>query len=156
MAKSAGKKPTAADAEICMKFYDLRREAEMRKARAWFGMWQPASFDDFLKLSMAFGSPENAYYRMVLSYWENGASLLLRGAVNKDLFMDWNHEMVFVYVKLKPYLAQIRKHFNMPEYFGQVEKVCTSSAEMKKEVAKMEERFKMFAERMKQAQAAKA
>jgi len=44
----------------------------------------------------------------------------------------------------------------MPEYFGQVEKVCTSSADMKKEVAKMEERFKMFAERMKQAQAAKA
>lgn len=154
MAKG-GKKPTAADAEICMKFYDLRREAEMRKARNWFGMWQPQSFDDLLKLSMAFGSPENAYYRMVLSYWENGASLILRGAVNKDLFLDWNREMVFVYVKIKPYLAQIRKHFNMPEYFAQVEKVCNAS-DMKKEVAKMEERFKMFTERMKQAQAAKA
>jgi len=29
--------PTAADAELIIKLYDLRREAEMRKARAWFG-----------------------------------------------------------------------------------------------------------------------
>jgi len=27
------KKPTAADAELIVKLYDLRREAEMRKAR---------------------------------------------------------------------------------------------------------------------------
>ena len=156
MAKGGGKKPTAADAEICMKFYDLRREAEMRKARNWFGMWQPQSFDDFLKLSMAFGSQENAWYRMVLSYWENAASLVLRGAVNKELFLDWNHEMIFVYVKLKPWLKQIRDHFKMPEYFDRVEKVCNSSAELKKEVAKMEQRFKEWGERMRQAQAAKA
>jgi hypothetical protein len=64
--------------------------------------------------------------------------------------------MVFVYVKLKPWLAQIRKHFNMPEYFDKVEKVCNSTAELKKEVAKMEQRFKEWGERMKQAAAAKA
>ena len=154
MAKSAGKKATAADAEICMKFYDLRREAEMRKARNWFGMWQPQTFDDLLKLSMAMEKPENAWYRMVLTYWENAASLVLRGAVHKDLFMDWNHEMIFVYVKIKPWLPQIRKQWGMPEYFSKVEKVCNSSAEMKKEVAKMEKRFKEWGERMR-ANAAK-
>ena len=30
------KKPTTADAEIILKLYDFRREAEMRKARNWF------------------------------------------------------------------------------------------------------------------------
>lgn len=156
MAKSAGKKATAADAEICMKFYDLRREAEMRKARNWFGMWQIQSFDDLLKLSMNFGAQENAWYRMVLTYWENGASLLLRGAVNRDLFLDWNGEMLFAYVKMKPWLPQLRKHFNMPEYLEKIEKACTSSAELKKKVAMMEQRMKEWGERMKQAQAAKA
>ncbi len=151
MAKSAGKKPTAADAEICMKFYDLRREAEMRKARNWFGMWMPQSFDDFMKISMNFTAPENAWFRQVLTYWENAASLVLRGAVHKDLFMDWNHEMIFVYVKIKPWLPQIRKHFNMPEYFARVEKVCNSTPELKKEVAKMEQRMKEWSERAKPA-----
>lgn len=28
--------PTATDAQIIMQLYDLRREAEMRKARNWF------------------------------------------------------------------------------------------------------------------------
>jgi len=30
------KKATARDAELVLKLYDLRREAEMRKARSWF------------------------------------------------------------------------------------------------------------------------
>ena len=153
MARSAGKKPTAADAEICIKFYDLRREAEMRKARNWFGMWMPQSFDDFMKISMNFTAPENAWFRQVLTYWENAASLVLRGAVHKDLFMDWNHEMIFVYVKIKPWLPQIRKHFNMPEWMEKVEKVCNSSAELRKEVAKMEQRMKEWSERAKAAKA---
>ena len=145
MAKGAGKKPTAADAEICMKFYDLRREAEMRKARNWFGMWQPQSFEDFQSVTMNFNAPENAWFRMVLTYWENAASLVLRGAVNKDLFMDWNHEMLFVYVKLKPFLPELRKNFNMPDWMGKVEKVANSSPELKKAVGTMEERMKQFA-----------
>ena len=30
------KKPTPADAELLLKLYDLRREAESRKARNWW------------------------------------------------------------------------------------------------------------------------
>ena len=30
------KKPTAADAQLILQLYDLRREAEMRKARNWW------------------------------------------------------------------------------------------------------------------------
>lgn len=154
MAKSAGKKPTAADAEICMKMYDLRREPEMRKARSWFAMWNPQSFDEIVALSTNFGAQENAWMRQVLTYWENAAALVLRGAVHKDLFMDWNGEMLFTYVKLKPWMKQIREFNNMPEWMGKVEKVANSTPELRKRIAWMEERFKKMAEmRAKSAKA---
>ena len=119
--------PTAADADIRIKFYDLRREAEMRKARNWFGMWVPQSFDDFMKISMNFTAPENAWLRQVLTYWENAASLVLRGAVHKDLLKN--------------------------EYFDKVEKLVTSTPDLRKEVAKMEQRMKEWSERAKAAKA---
>ena len=45
------KKPTIADAQLILQLYDLRREAEMRKARNWWGgEFFPQSADDFLKV----------------------------------------------------------------------------------------------------------
>ena len=85
MPKTAGKKATAADADIVMKLYDLRREAEMRKARNWYGNADFSSWDAVQKVAMAWGTPENAWFRQVLTYWENAASLVLRGVVNRDL-----------------------------------------------------------------------
>ncbi len=146
MAKGAGKKPTAADAEICMKFYDLRREAEMRKARNWFASWSPQSFDEIMKLSMDFNSNENRWMRQVLTYWENAASLVLRGVVNRDLFLDWGGELIFVYTKIKPWMKQIREFNNMPDWMEKVEKVANGTPETRKRVAWMEERFKKVAE----------
>ena len=152
--KSAGKKATAADADIVMKMYDLRREPEMRKARSWYANWNPQTFDEITKLSMNFSSQENAWLRQVLTYWENAASLVLHGSVHKDLFMDWNGEMLFAYVKIKPWLKQIRDFNNMPDWLGKVEKVATSTPELRKRVAFMEERFKKISEM--RAKAAKA
>lgn len=152
--KSAGKKATASDAQIVMQMYDFRREAEMRKARKWFGGWNPQSFDEITKLSMAFDSQENAWLRQVLTYWENAASLVLHGAVHKGLFMDWGGEMLFVYVKLKPWMKQIREFNNMPEWMSKVETVCNSTPELRKRIAWMEDRFKKVAEmRAKSAKA---
>jgi len=34
----SGKKPTVADAQLVLQLYELRREAEMRKARDWCTM----------------------------------------------------------------------------------------------------------------------
>ena len=45
------KKATPHDAQLILQLYDLRREAEMRKARNWFGaeFW-PQSADDVMKV----------------------------------------------------------------------------------------------------------
>jgi hypothetical protein len=48
------KKPTAADAQLLLQLYDLRREPEMRKARAWWtGEFFPESADDIMKVVFA-------------------------------------------------------------------------------------------------------
>ena len=50
-------KATAHDAQVVMQLYDLRREAEMRKARGWYtGEFWPQNADEFLKVSNEFGS----------------------------------------------------------------------------------------------------
>ena len=73
------KKATAHDAKLILKLYDLRREAEMRKARNWFGaeFW-PQSADEVMKVVNAFPSQENAWLRQVGGYWEMAASLVLQ------------------------------------------------------------------------------
>jgi len=57
-------KPTAADAELILKLYDLRREAEMRKARNWWvaAFW-PQNADDVAKIAGALGTQENNWCR---------------------------------------------------------------------------------------------
>jgi hypothetical protein len=63
-------KATAADAQLILKLYDLRREAELRKARNWWTttFW-PQTADDFMKVSAVMGAPENNWMRQVLGYW---------------------------------------------------------------------------------------
>jgi hypothetical protein len=140
MAKS--RQASASDAEICMKLYDLRREAEMRKARNFINFqFHPQSADDFLKLALAIGSQENAWLRMVFSYWEYVASLLLQGVVHPGLFFAWNGELVFLYAKFKPFLEEVRKKMENPEFMGGVEKAVKSSPEIQKRVAMIQKRM---------------
>jgi hypothetical protein len=148
------KKATAVDADVCMKLYEMRREAEMRKARNFVNFeYQPQGVDEVLKLVQALGTQENAWARQVFSYWENAASLLLNGIVHPGLFFAWNGEMVFVYAKFKPFLAEIRKAMDNPAFLGGVEKAVSSSPEALKRVAMIQKRLAKMAEK---AQGAKA
>jgi hypothetical protein len=140
---TAGTKATAADAEIVMKLYDLRRESEMRKARQWFGMADFSTWESVKKLIMDFGSQENAWFRQNLTYWENAASLVLRGAVNQDLFFDWNGEIIFTFVKIKPYLKQFRELGN-EEFMLNTETLLNSTPELRKRVEWMESQMKKW------------
>ena len=124
------KKATAADAQLIMKLYDLRREAEMRKARSWWvGDFWPQSADDFLKVSGAMGSQENNWLRQVGGYWSMAASFVLQGALNEDLFLQpaVSGEMYFVFAKVHPFLKELREKIGDPHMFGNIEKVITGS-----------------------------
>ena len=79
-------KPNAGDAEIIMRLYDLRRETEMRKARAWYAasFW-PTSADDVIQVINVANPQENAWFRQVSGYWEMAASFVLRGELGKGV-----------------------------------------------------------------------
>ena len=144
MARS--RKATAADADLCMKLYDLRREPEMRKARDFVNFqFQPEDIDDVLKLVMAMGTKENAWARQVFSFWENAASLVLNEIVHPGLFFTWNGEMVFVYAKFKPFLKELRQQLDNPTFMAGVEKVVNSSPEARKRVEVIQKRMAKMA-----------
>ena len=124
------KKATANDAQIVMQLYDLRREAEMRKARSWwFTEFWPQSADDFIKVSGATGSPENNWLRQVAGYWSMAASFVLHGALSEELFLQpaVSGEMVFVFAKVQPFIKELREKIGDPHIFGNIERVITGS-----------------------------
>ena len=101
---------TTEDAGLILQLYDLRREATMRLARKWVAFeFQPREIGDFLAVSRDTTSPENAYWRQVLSYWEMAHSFVLRGAIDADLFLDSQGEGIFIYAKFARFHDEIKQ-----------------------------------------------
>ena len=85
---------TAADAELILKLYEMRRDETLRKARRFMIFdFQPKTVEELRAVSRDVGSQHNAAWRQVLSYWEMAASLVLRGALDADLFLDSNGDV---------------------------------------------------------------
>lgn len=149
---------TATDAELILKLYDLRREAEMRKARNWWlvTFW-PESVEDFTKVAMALGTQENNWLRQVGGYWEMAASLVLHGALNEDLFMEtsFSGEMFFIYTKVRPFLAELREKMNSPTMMGNVEKLINRSEKSRNTQKLFEERIAARRKAMKEEKSKK-
>src|SRR5580698_8806211 len=124
------KKATATDAQLIMQLYDLRREAEMRKARNWWvtGFW-PESVDDFMKIVGATGTQENNWLRQVGGYWSMAAAFVLHGALSEELFIQpaVSGEMFLIFAKVHPFLKELRDKMGDPHMFGNIEKVITGS-----------------------------
>lgn len=113
----------AQDALAIIKLYEIRSEALMREARAWFVTdFRPHSGKDVVDLLLS-GQKESAFYRMVASHWEVAASLVNNGGIDEKLFLDANSEHVVVFAKLQPFLAEIRETIGEPDYLANLEKL---------------------------------
>lgn len=148
------KKPTAADAQLILQLYDLRREAEMRKARAWFtGEFFPESADDIMKVVYAMGAPENAWFRQVGGYWGIVGALVLKGALNEELFLTpgFSGEMFLIYAKIHPHIKELRKNLNDPNAFLHIEQAITRTKWGRDRLQFMIGRVQMMKERLKGA-----
>jgi hypothetical protein len=125
------KKPTHADAELILKLYDARREAEIRKARQWWTttFW-PESTDEILKVMRGMGTQENAWLRQVLGYWGMATSFVSHGVLSEDLFFEpsFSGEMFFIFAKVEPYLKELREKLQNPLLLAAVEKLVHSKA----------------------------
>jgi hypothetical protein len=109
---------------LMLRLYDIRREPRLREAREWYiTHFNPASAEDVMAQCPP-GSPENAYMRMVLSYWEMVASIVNRGLIDEDFFFENTGEQWVVWERLKPVIPVFRAMFKNPLAFGNLEKHC--------------------------------
>jgi hypothetical protein len=118
------------DANLILKLYDLRREDKMRVARKWV-VAMPAlhSREEWLKLCPP-GSEENAYFRMVTTYWEMAASFVVTGVLNRELFYRANNlELLVVWEKIKRFVAEQRAFVKDPLRYKQIEEVAQGFVE---------------------------
>ena len=148
------KKPNAADAELILKLYDLRREPEMRKARNWWvvNFW-PESADDFMKLSAALGSQENNWFRQVSGYWNMAASLAMHGALSAELFLEpsFSGEMFVIFAKVNPFLKELRERMKNPNLYVNVERLINSTKQSREFLKYMEGNLANRRKAMKEA-----
>ena len=124
------KKATTSDAHLILELYDLRREAEMRKARNWWiGEFFPQSADEFMKVAFTMGSQENNWLRQVGGYWGMAASFVLQSVLNEELFLQpaFSGEMFLMFAKVHPFLKELREKSGDPNMFLNVEKVIMHS-----------------------------
>lgn len=126
------------DARLILELYALRREERMRAAREWFlQKFHPRSLEDVRAL--AAGTPENASYRMVTTYWDMAASFIVHGILDADLFLESGGEMLAVWARLEELVPAIRREIN-PRVLVNVEKVVSGSESA-------QERVRVFRER---------
>jgi hypothetical protein len=107
-----------------LKLFDLRREPVLREARAWFIRdFNPETLED---LGVVISSERNASFRMVLGYWDMAASLVTSGAIDADAFRAANGEIFLTFAKVRPFLDDIRRLSDEPEFCMHLEKVVMS------------------------------
>jgi hypothetical protein len=148
------RKPTTADAHLILELYDLRREAEMRKARSWWaGEFFPENADDFIKVAWAMGTQENAWLRQVSGYWGIVTSFVNAGVLNEQLFLQpgFSGELFLIYAKIHPFVKDLRKKLNDPNVFLEVEKALTHSKWGKNRLEFMVKRVEVMREKRKAA-----
>src|ERR1043166_3116191 len=133
-------------ADLILKLYDLRREEKMRKAREWFFPFNPQSADEYWATMM---NPEvGAYARMVISYWDMAATMVVQGAIDADLFNETAGEHIMVFAKIEPILEDLRKRFENPNALKNLQKVIMDLPDGAERVKKTQEFMAMIREQM--------
>ncbi len=116
------------DVNLILRLYELRREAKLRHAREWMAKnFKASTMEQFLELC-PLGSDNNAYFRMVVSYWEMVASFITGGVLNQELFFQSGGELLFTYEKVRDLLPHARQAFQNPFYLKNLEIVAESFA----------------------------
>jgi hypothetical protein len=64
---------------------------------------------------------------MVLGYWDMAASLVTTGAIDADAFRAAHGEVFATFGKIHPFLAEIRKVSDEPEFCKHLEAVVLSA-----------------------------
>jgi hypothetical protein len=116
-------KPTAADAELMLRLYEIRRDPELRKARQWMlSEFKATSWDEVAAIYLT-GSEADRWYRMVTSYWEMVGAMVNRGVLNQELYFDSTGEHIVVWNKVKAVVPGAREKIR-PTYLWNLEQIA--------------------------------
>lgn len=126
-------------AHLILKLYDQRREETLRKARNFMVGFDPRTFDEFLAEYLG---PNSAYIRMVLSYWDMAASLVLNNAIDMQMFLDANSEQVLMFSRVQPFLAELREMMGSTTYLKNLEQLCMSMPDAQQRIDGIRERIR--------------
>lgn len=114
------RKPTHSDAELLLHLYEIRREPELRQARAWFlSEFKPASWAE-IKSRWLTHSEEDRHFRMTVGYWEMVGTLVNRGVLHPELFFDHTGEDIVTWDRCKGWIVDARADMR-PNYLHQFE-----------------------------------
>lgn len=110
---------------LLLHLYELRREPRLREARDWYGAhFQVKTPEDAMRVCPP-ASRENAFLRMVLSYWDMVASIVNRGLIDEEFFFENTGEQWVVFEQVKPILGAWRAMFSSPNFLKNLEEHCT-------------------------------
>ena len=111
------------DVNLILRLYEMRREEKLREARDWFAKsFKVKSMDEFNKLCPP-ALETNAYYRMVVSYWEMVASFITAGGLDEELFFQSGMEMLFCWERVRDLLPEARVQFKNDNLYKNLETV---------------------------------
>lgn len=112
------------DADLILRFYELRRESRLREARSFvLGRFKAANGRELNDLCPP-GSEESAFFRQVISYWDMVAAIVGRELVDKELFFETNGEITAVWEKVKAVVPELRETFGNPLFLANLERLA--------------------------------
>jgi hypothetical protein len=116
--------PDHHDAELLLRLYDLRRETKLRQAREWFSREYHVESAEEHSQKYPAGSPENANFRMVVSYWDMAASIVSHGLINEDFFFENTTELWVTWTRIKTIVPALRAARKNPLMWKNLEEVA--------------------------------
>src|SRR5258708_7593618 len=123
---------TYEDTKLILRLYELRREEQMRRARAWFlNSFKATTVEEYQALCSP-GSDQDAYFRMLVTYWDMAASFVTSGVLHQDLFLEGGNELLFVWEKMKFLVPTWRPFMGNPKYLTSLEAVAQAAVDRKK------------------------
>lgn len=121
--------PTYDDVTLILRLYELRREEKMREARTWFaGKFRASTLEELGQVCPP-GSQQDAWFRMVITYWDMVASFITSGVLNQELFLESGNELLYAWEKIRDLVPLWRQAASNPLIAANIEKVATAGIE---------------------------
>ena len=118
-------KPTHADAELLLHLYEIRREPELRRSRAWLLTEFKSTTWAEVKARYLSHTDEDRWFRMATSYWEMAATMVNRGTLHAELFFDHTGEDIATWERIKGVIPDARADIR-PTYLVQFERLVAA------------------------------